>query len=70
MFLLKYSKNGIVDPRFVPRTSESAYIHIVPGNGCSSSVGRTGRVQSVSLGQGCVYLGIVIHELMHAVGQY
>ena len=54
--------------RFTPRTSEAGYIHIVPGNGCSSSVGRTGRVQSVSLGSGCVYLGIVIHELMHAVG--
>ena len=25
--------------------------------------------QSVSLGSGCVYLGIVIHELMHAVGE-
>ena len=54
--------------RFVPRTNQRAYIHIVKGSGCSSSVGRTGNVQSVSLGNGCVYPGIVIHELMHAIG--
>ncbi|XP_023325705.1 zinc metalloproteinase nas-4 [Eurytemora carolleeae] len=54
--------------RFRPRTSETAYIHIMKGSGCSSSVGRTGSVQSVSLGNGCVYTGIVMHELMHASG--
>jgi len=54
--------------RFRPRTSERAYIHIVKGSGCSSSVGRTGSQQSVSLGNGCVYTGIVMHELMHASG--
>jgi len=54
--------------RFTPRTSEGAYIHIMKGNGCSSSIGRTGRKQSVSLGAGCVYAGIVMHELMHACG--
>jgi len=54
--------------RFKPRTSERAYIHIMKGNGCSSSIGRTGSKQSVSLGTGCVYAGIVMHELMHASG--
>lgn len=54
--------------RFVPRTNERDYIHIVKGRGCSSSVGRTGNSQSVSLGNGCVYKGIVQHELMHALG--
>jgi len=54
--------------RFKPRTNEKAYLHIMKGSGCSSSVGRTGSVQTVSLGSGCVYTGIVIHELMHAVG--
>ena len=43
--------------RFRPRTSEKAYIHIMKGNGCSSSVGRTGSQQTVSLGNGCVYTG-------------
>ena len=70
--------------RFRPRTTQSAYIHIIKGNGCSSSVGRTGSKQTVrwvadrnigiysytlfSLGNGCVYTGIVMHELMHASG--
>ena len=54
--------------RFVPRTNEKGYINIMQGSGCSSSVGRTGRMQQVSLGNGCVYTGIVMHELMHASG--
>ena len=54
--------------RFVPRTSQRDYIHIVKGSGCSSSVGRVGGGQQVSLGRGCVYKGIVQHELMHALG--
>ena len=56
--------------RFVPRTNQRDYIHIVKGSGCSSSVGRVGRGQQVSLGRGCVYKGIVQHELMHALGIY
>ncbi|CAL4227624.1 unnamed protein product, partial [Meganyctiphanes norvegica] len=54
--------------RFVPRTIERDYIHILKGDGCSSSVGRVGGAQAVSLGLGCLYAGIVMHELMHAVG--
>lgn len=54
--------------RFVPRTNQRDYIHIIKGSGCSSNVGRTGGAQPVSLGNGCVYVGIVIHELMHAAG--
>ena len=34
--------------RFIPRTSERGYINIMKGSGCSSSVGRTGRMQQVS----------------------
>ncbi|KAG8234853.1 hypothetical protein J437_LFUL014702 [Ladona fulva] len=36
---------------------------------CWSSVGRTGEAeQELSLGERCWYLGLVIHELFHAVG--
>ena len=34
--------------RFIPRTSETAHIHIMKGSGCSSSIGRTGSRQTVS----------------------
>ena len=43
--------------RFVPRQSETAYIYLMKGSGCSSSIGRTGSRQTVSLGTGCVYSG-------------
>ena len=43
--------------RFVPRTSETAFIYLMKGSGCSSTVGRSGSRQTVSLGLGCVYSG-------------
>ncbi|MCL4139353.1 UNVERIFIED_CONTAM: hypothetical protein GTU68_042111 [Idotea baltica] len=54
--------------RFTPHNNEEDYIFIKKGNGCSSAVGRVQGRQTVSLGNGCVYYGIVIHELMHAAG--
>ncbi|CAL4170425.1 unnamed protein product, partial [Meganyctiphanes norvegica] len=54
--------------RFVPRTIEKDYIHLLKHDGCSSSVGRVGGGQVVSLGIGCVFGGIAMHELMHAAG--
>jgi hypothetical protein len=54
--------------RFVERTYENDYIYITKDNGCFSNVGRIGGVQEVSLGDGCHYMGTVLHELLHAVG--
>ncbi|XP_069195161.1 zinc metalloproteinase nas-15 [Procambarus clarkii] len=66
MAVSKYHSNTCI--RFVPRTVERDYIHIIKGDGCSSSVGRHSGAQAVSLGPGCLYVGIVMHELMHAAG--
>ncbi|KAM3599073.1 uncharacterized protein V6R79_026366 [Siganus canaliculatus] len=55
--------------RFVPRTGQNNYINIQKGRGCSSFVGRfVGGSQSLSLASGCVYTGIIQHELIHALG--
>jgi hypothetical protein len=56
--------------KFVPRTSQANYIMVVPGNKCSSQVGRTGGQQILTLGQGCFSKGIVQHEFLHALGFY
>ncbi|CAI9611438.1 unnamed protein product, partial [Staurois parvus] len=54
--------------RFVPLTTEDDYLNISPEDGCYSYVGRVGGSQTVSLGGGCVYSGIIQHELEHALG--
>merc|ERR1719309_633139 len=56
--------------RFKLRTNERAYAYFRSGSGCSSYVGRTGRSQPITLGRGCLYKGIVAHEIGHALGFY
>ncbi|XP_072527072.1 low choriolytic enzyme-like [Salminus brasiliensis] len=55
--------------RFIPRTRQQDFVHIQSLSGCYSFVGRRGGGQVVSLNRnGCVYLGVVQHELLHALG--
>ena len=37
---------------------------------CWSKMGRVGGAQLLSLGSGCGYVGVIIHELMHSIGKY
>ncbi|GGS73174.1 hypothetical protein GCM10010222_12560 [Streptomyces tanashiensis] len=58
--------------RFVERTPADAarfpdFVRFVPGDGCSSSVGRRGGMQKVTLGPNCS-TGNAIHEIGHTVG--
>ncbi|KHJ94434.1 shTK domain protein [Oesophagostomum dentatum] len=55
--------------QWVPKTNNDVnYVYIFPDRGCYSMVGKIGGKQSLSLGSGCIQKGIIIHELMHAVG--
>ncbi|XP_070767345.1 high choriolytic enzyme 1-like [Enoplosus armatus] len=55
--------------RFVPRQNEYDYISVENKAGCFSSLGREGGRQVLSLNrQGCLYHGIVLHEINHALG--
>ncbi|GIX84269.1 zinc metalloproteinase nas-8 [Caerostris extrusa] len=56
--------------RFVPRTTKKDYVKIFQGDGCHARVGRAGGQQTLSLGDECLYVGTVIHELGHALGIY
>lgn len=56
---------------FQPRTNQANYVRIIKGSGCYSYVGKisTTQPQDLSLGNGCVYVGIIMHEFAHALGQ-
>jgi len=56
--------------RFKRRTNEAGYVYFKSGPGCSSYVGRTGKLQNIILAKGCWHRGIVAHEIGHAVGFY
>ena len=55
--------------KLVPRTTERDYIIIIKGNGCFSFIGRVGGSQDLSIGTGCEFKGIVLHEILHALGR-
>ncbi|XP_077437778.1 high choriolytic enzyme 1-like [Vanacampus margaritifer] len=55
--------------RFVPRNGHHDFISVENRRGCFSSLGRQGGKQVVSISRpGCVYHGIIQHELIHALG--
>lgn len=55
--------------RFVERTNEEDYVHILSGSGCSSHLGKIDGMQEISLQKdGCFSRGTIIHEFIHALG--
>uniref|UniRef100_A0A3B4AVI0 Metalloendopeptidase n=1 Tax=Periophthalmus magnuspinnatus TaxID=409849 RepID=A0A3B4AVI0_9GOBI len=55
--------------QFIPRTFESDYLHIRNLQHCRSFVGRRGGAQTLELSfPNCFTIGIIQHELLHALG--
>ena len=56
--------------KFVPYTTEEVYLSFVYTEGCWSKVGRSSPrgAQTISLGSGCGNMGLVAHEIGHALG--
>uniref|UniRef100_A0A182YPE0 Metalloendopeptidase n=1 Tax=Anopheles stephensi TaxID=30069 RepID=A0A182YPE0_ANOST len=57
--------------RFVPRTTQKGFSYITtsPQTDCSSYVGYHGGQQTLNLNpSGCLYVGTIIHELLHTLG--
>ncbi|KAH3709931.1 uncharacterized protein LOC127858415 [Dreissena polymorpha] len=54
--------------KFVPRVNEFDYVRFKNGKGCQSSIGRDGGEQTISIGPACLYQGVIMHEMTHAVG--
>ncbi|XP_061429999.1 uncharacterized protein LOC133356484 [Lethenteron reissneri] len=63
---LEFEKKTCV--RFIPRSSQTDYIYIHAWDGNWSFLGRQGGDQALSLEPGKVTKGVVLHELMHALG--
>lgn len=54
--------------KFIRRTNEPDFVHIIKGNGCNSAVGRIGGEQIMSIGNGCLQMQPIIHEAVHVLG--
>lgn len=54
--------------RFVPRTTQTEYVRVVPASGCQAHVGRrSGMVDTLWLATNCT-TGNTIHEFLHILG--
>lgn len=56
--------------RFVERTYQLDYVRIGKFGGCWARYGRLGGRQDVSMGDGCLRMATMMHEMMHAIGNF
>ena len=57
--------------RFIKKqTQHKNYIEFFKGAGCFADLGMIGGKQVVSVGPGCAKLGVIAHEIGHAIGFY
>jgi hypothetical protein len=56
--------------RFVERTSQPDYVEYIVGDGCWSYIGKQTNRQEISIGNGCGYKYIIMHETLHAAGMF
>ncbi|VBB32691.1 unnamed protein product [Acanthocheilonema viteae] len=54
--------------RFKENGDNKNYIYFTRASGCWSNVGKIGGRQLISIGFGCEAMGIVAHEVLHALG--
>ena len=71
--VMEFERNTCLKVRpMLPGDTGRHYVRVVKGRGCYSGVGRMestqSRSQELSLGEGCIFPGIVMHEFMHAFG--
>lgn len=70
--LMRFAMNDIEKYtciRFLERTDQTDFVYIYSGSGCHSHMGKIGDQQELSLQKnGCFNRGIIMHELIHALG--
>lgn len=54
--------------RFKQCKGDESYVYIKKRDGCWSDIGMLGGTQEISLSDKCLYVGGVLHELMHTIG--
>ncbi|XP_061743243.1 low choriolytic enzyme-like [Nerophis ophidion] len=66
--LVSFYADTCIRFRWRQRTHRN-FLYFFPGSGCWSYLGRQSRGQAISLqSNGCVFLGTVQHEVLHALG--